>query len=156
MPEIDGFEVCRQLKKNTKTSEIPIIFISGLNDIKDKIKAFTIGGVDFITKPFYKEEVCARVNIHLSIRKLQKELEEKNEFLLKKNDELELANSNIKTMTGLLPICANCKKIRNDQGYWTQIESYISNHTDALFSHSLCEPCAEELYGYKKKNIKTD
>jgi len=75
-----------------------------------------------------------------------------NEKALK--DKLQLALDNIKTLQGLLPICSNCKKIRDDKGYWSQIETYIENHSDVHFSHSLCGDCSDKLYGdndwYKK------
>ena len=76
MPKMDGYEVCRQLKNNEKTSQIPIIFISALNEIEDKVSAFSMGGVDYITKPFQEEEVLARVNTHITITRIQKQLEE--------------------------------------------------------------------------------
>lgn len=78
MPNMDGYEVCEHLKANEKVREIPVIFISALSDILDKVKAFGVGGVDYITKPFQVEEVLARVEIHLENRLLQKSLQEKN------------------------------------------------------------------------------
>ncbi len=70
--------------------------------------------------------------------------------------KLQKALDNIKTLKGLLPICAKCKKIRDDKGYWNQIEWYIEHHSDALFSHSLCPECMDKLYGdqdwYKKED----
>ncbi len=78
MPEMDGYELCRQLKSTPRCQEIPILFISALDDIQDKVKAFETGGVDYITKPFQLEEVIARVETHLSIRKLQRNLQEAN------------------------------------------------------------------------------
>jgi hypothetical protein len=68
--------------------------------------------------------------------------------LVHERNELQKALSEIKTMSGLLPICASCKKIRDDKGYWNQIESYIREHSEAKFSHSICPPCAEKLYGF--------
>ncbi len=68
------------------------------------------------------------------------------EDLDKRNEELEVALSEVKTLRGYLPICSMCKKIRDDKGYWNQVESYISQHTDVLFSHSLCPDCAKRLY----------
>ncbi len=68
------------------------------------------------------------------------------EDLDKRNEELEIALSEVKTLRGYLPICSMCKKIRDDKGYWNQVESYISQHTDVLFSHSLCPDCAKRLY----------
>lgn len=81
MPGMDGYEVCRQFKAQDATRDIPIIFLSALNDPFDKVKAFELGGVDYITKPFQAEEVLARVHTHLTIRKLQQELEARNREL---------------------------------------------------------------------------
>ncbi len=79
MPEMDGFEVCQQLKANPKTADIPILFISALDDIQDKMRAFSAGGVDYITKPFQLEEVIARVETHLALRRLQRNLQDANQ-----------------------------------------------------------------------------
>ena len=78
MPEMDGYELCRSLKSDEKSRHIPVIFISALDEIPDKIKGFKAGGVDFISKPFEMEEVLARVETHLRLRSLQKQLEERN------------------------------------------------------------------------------
>ena len=79
MPEMDGFEVCQQLKANPKTADVPILFISALDDIQDKMRAFSAGGVDYITKPFQLEEVIARVETHLALRRLQRNLQDANQ-----------------------------------------------------------------------------
>ncbi len=63
-------------------------------------------------------------------------------------DELKTALGQVKTLKGLLPICASCKKIRDDKGYWNQIESYITTHSEAEFSHGICPECARRLYGH--------
>jgi len=81
MPDMDGFAVCKKFKESKVTCEIPIIFLSALSDTSDKVKAFSIGGVDYISKPFQAEEVLARVNTHLSLRSMQKELERHNHHL---------------------------------------------------------------------------
>ncbi|GAB4429144.1 MAG: hypothetical protein Fur0044_26890 [Anaerolineae bacterium] len=81
MPDMDGYEVCRHLKANQKTEPIPVIFISALDEIFDKMTAFSIGGVDYITKPFQVEEVLARIKTHLTLRQLQQALQEANESL---------------------------------------------------------------------------
>ncbi len=81
MPNMDGFEVCRQLKSNPETMSIPVIFISALHEIFDKVKAFRLGGADYITKPFQPEEIIARIESHLSVRRLQRQLEEQNSRL---------------------------------------------------------------------------
>ena len=81
MPGMDGYETCERLKANEKTRDIPVIFVSALDDTFDKVKAFSIGGVDYITKPFEIKEVLVRIKTHLSLRNLQKRLEEKNKQL---------------------------------------------------------------------------
>lgn len=78
MPDIDGYEVCRQLKANARTRDIPILFISALYEEEDKVKAFEVGGVDFITKPFSTEEVLARVETHIALRNMQKQWQDQN------------------------------------------------------------------------------
>jgi sigma-B regulation protein RsbU (phosphoserine phosphatase) len=88
MPEMDGYQVCEQLKADERTHDIPIIFISALDQTQDKVRAFTTGGVDYITKPFQLEEVLVRVETHLNLRRLQKQLQEANQ---KFEQELALA-----------------------------------------------------------------
>lgn len=88
MPGMDGYEVCTRLKEDSRTSDIPIIFISALGETEDKIRAFTTGGVDYVTKPFQVEEVLARIRTHLALRRLQQEIEDANRKL---RQELALA-----------------------------------------------------------------
>ncbi|MEX0613633.1 MAG: SpoIIE family protein phosphatase [Pirellulales bacterium] len=88
MPEMDGYEVCQHLKADDNLQGIPVIFISALNENLDKVKAFAIGGVDYLTKPFQMEELHARVETHLKLRRLQIELEETNARLAKANGRM--------------------------------------------------------------------
>ncbi|MCP4599330.1 MAG: PAS domain S-box protein, partial [Proteobacteria bacterium] len=81
MPEMDGYQVCQHLKKDSQTRDIPIVFLSALDEAEDKVKGFALGGVDYIIKPFQVKEVLVRVQTHLALRQAQKELEEKNEAL---------------------------------------------------------------------------
>lgn len=87
MPEMDGFTVCEQLKTDTQTAHIPIIFMTALTDTEEKVKGFSSGAVDYVTKPFHQEEVLARINSHLTISALQRELEAKNAQLMQLNQE---------------------------------------------------------------------
>lgn len=101
MPDMNGYEVCRRLKQSDKTRDIPVIFISALDDVFDKVKAFQAGGVDYITKPFQIEEVLARVNTHLNIRKLQKQLQQQNSQLqeeIRHRLSAEEANAQLKAL----------------------------------------------------------
>ena len=88
MPELDGYEVCAQLKRDERTREVPVLFISALNETMDKVLAFGVGGLDYITKPFQFEEVDARVAAHLKLRRLQVELAARNHDLQQTNAEL--------------------------------------------------------------------
>jgi DNA-binding response OmpR family regulator len=132
MPGIDGFETCRRLKVQDATRDIPVIIMTALSETEHKFKGFQAGAVDYITKPFQQEEVLMRIATHLTLQRQQNELKE--------------ALAEVKRLSGLLPICAHCKKIRNDSGYWQQIEAYISERSTAQFSHSICPECAEKLY----------
>lgn len=90
MPEMTGYEVCEKLKSSPKTRSIPVIFLSALDDVSDKVKAFDLGGVDYITKPFHNKEVLARVANHLTIQNQQKLLKEQTKQLEEKNQRLEM------------------------------------------------------------------
>ena len=81
MPEVNGYEICKKLKADNKTSKIPVIFISALNEVFDKVKAFAVGGIDYITKPFQTEEVLVRVKSHLQFYRVQQQLVSQNEEL---------------------------------------------------------------------------
>lgn len=87
LPDLDGYEVCRQLKSNDRTADIPVIFLSALNETFNKVQGLAAGGVDYIAKPFHIEEVLARVETHLTIRRLQKKLQEQNLRLVKEIEE---------------------------------------------------------------------
>ncbi len=89
MPEMDGYTVCEQLKAAEQTHDIPVIFISALNEVLDKVKAFTVGGIDYITKPFQVEEVVSRIETHLSLRQLQIDLQNKNNELVNTLQQLK-------------------------------------------------------------------
>ena len=89
MPEMDGYQVCQQLKNNEITCHIPVIFITALDEVLDKVKAFNVGGSDYITKPFQIEEVSVRIENQLSIRRLQIQLEKQTQELEEKNIQLQ-------------------------------------------------------------------
>ncbi len=140
MPVMDGFEACRRLKADARTQDIPIIFLTALADSDAILRGFEAGGVDYICKPFQERELVARVHTHLSLKQAldtEKALREK----------LQVALASVRQLSGLLPICANCKNIRDDKGYWNQLENYISSHSDTVFTHGICPNCAKTLYG---------
>lgn len=149
MPGMTGYEVCRRFKENELTRDIPIIFISALNETIDKLQAFKVGGVDYITKPFQPEEVLARVQTHLTLRGLQNRLTQVNQMLSRQNQELQTRNAElqealqtIKTLSGIVPICAWChEKIQEKTGEWVKLEVYLERHSHAEFTHGICPGC---------------
>lgn len=148
MPDMDGYEVCDLLKADETLKDIPVIFVSALDSPSDKVRAFESGGVDYVTKPINFAEVRARVWTHVEIARLQAE----NRQTI---NELRAALSEVKALKGLIPICANCKKIRDDGGFWSNVETYVSEHSDAEFSHSVCPECVDTLYPDLKRGSKS-
>jgi DNA-binding response OmpR family regulator len=146
LPGIDGYEVCRRLKSDKKTSGIMVLILSVRKTVQERLKGYSVEADDYITKPYDPEELLAKVQILL---RLKNALDERDRFIYK----LQQALSKVKTLSGLLPICSSCKKIRDDKGYWNQIEDYIRAHSPAHFSHSVCPECAKRLYPefYKDK-----
>ena len=136
MPGIDGFETCRRLKADPATADIPVIFMTALTDISDITTGFSVGGVDYITKPVNLAEVIARMETHLLLARL-------NQDLSTRNEELSQALAEVKTLKGIIPICCRCKAIRDDEGYWQLLEEYFSTRLDADFSHGYCPACFE-------------
>lgn len=139
MPVMDGFETCRQLKALPATAEVPVIFLTGRAAEEDVLRGFEAGGVDYVSKPFSHPELMARVQTHLRLRRLV-EVERRQRL------ELQASMAQIKQLSGLLPICARCKSVRDDQGYWSRLEQYLCDHADVAFTHGICPNCARELY----------
>ena len=114
-----------------------------LSALLPHIHTFTSDLPGFLIKPFKDREL--RATIEMALYKHQ--MEQEKEALL---NELREALDKVKTLSGLLPMCAKCKKIRDDKGYWKQIEEYIQAHSDAQFSHAVCPQCSDELYGHQE------
>ncbi|MEM9538434.1 MAG: response regulator [Cyanobacteria bacterium P01_E01_bin.42] len=109
MPEMDGYEVCQKLKENPQTRDIPVIFISALDDAFNKVKAFEVGGADYIIKPFEAIEVLARIKHQLKLRSLQCELQNRNESLQENVRQLRMMQANLiqnQTMSALMKVVA--------------------------------------------------
>ncbi|HLP61069.1 MAG TPA: response regulator [Candidatus Deferrimicrobium sp.] len=146
MPGMDGLEAVRLIKKDPELIDIPIVMVS-VEDEEQKIKqAFDAGAIDFIDKPIKKLELLARVRSILRLKEEMDRRKNREKELEKTVEQLRKAISELKTLSGLLPICSYCKKIRDDQGYWQQVEAYIAEHSEAGFSHSICPECLKEHY----------
>lgn len=138
MPGLDGVEVCRRVREHPTAAGTYLILLTARGERSDIVAGFEAGADDYVTKPFDREELRARVRAGQRIVELQQSLSQRVQ-------ELEVAISHVKQLQGILPICCYCKKIRDDSNYWLQVEAYISKHSDARFSHGICPSCWEEV-----------
>ena len=146
MPEMNGFDVFRRLKSRPDAAHIPVVFLTGSVEMDDRLEGLRMGAVDYICKPCQREELLARVKTHLELARMRLRLEEQNTSLKQANAELQAALLNVKALRGLIPICASCKKIRDDAGYWQAVEQYIGEHSEAKFSHGMCPECTIKMF----------
>jgi len=138
MPQMEGIEVCQKTRALRGTPPIYLILLTVRDSKQDIVAGLQGGANDYITKPFDKTELLARVNIGRQMVLLQR-------ILTERVAELKEALISVKQLGGLLPICSYCKKIRDDQNYWQQVEAYVGKHSEAKFSHSICPQCYEEI-----------
>ena len=144
MPRMDGIEVCRQVRRAELPIQPYLILITSRDNLHDRILGLDSGADDYLTKPFDHGELRARVRVGLRVTALQQERAERVKLL-------EEALAQVHHLQGLLPICAYCKKIRDDRNYWQQVEGYIARHTAARFTHSICPECYEQIVGPELK-----
>jgi DNA-binding response OmpR family regulator len=138
MPDINGLEVCRRVRNVPSATPVYIIMLTVKTEKANIVEGLGAGANDYITKPFDRHELRARVQAGETIVSLQQNLAARVE-------ELETALGKVKQLQAILPICSYCKNIRDDQNYWQQVETYISEHTDMQFSHSICPDCYESV-----------
>jgi PleD family two-component response regulator len=161
LPDMDGFDVCKKLKENQSTRDIPVFIITGAAVDYDTTMedAFKTGASEYFTKPVrlmdFLPRMCTALKSKNLLDQVRREitLREKAEQEQKKLiEELQHALDSIKALKGMLPICSSCKKIRDDDGYWQNVEKYIREHSEAQFTHGICPECAQKLYPevYKK------
>jgi CheY-like chemotaxis protein len=133
MPGFSGYDVLEWIKQDPTMEDIPIIMITAAaldENMEPLERSFELGAMDYISKPFSNLELVQRVKSALRMEK--------------QRQELENAAKQIRSLEKLIPICSYCKKIRADKDYWQEVEGYISEHTDTMFSHSICPNCYEE------------
>ncbi len=139
MPKIDGLEVVRRVRALPTQWPPYLIILTTRSDKVDVIAGLQAGANDYLSKPFDPGELQARVEVGRRMIEMQI-------ALAAKVDELRLAVEQVKTLRGIVPICASCKNVRDDQGYWCRVESYVREHTEAEFSHAVCPDCMKKLY----------
>ncbi|MDX9720566.1 MAG: response regulator transcription factor [Myxococcota bacterium] len=139
MPELSGPELCKRLRALSVESPPYIILLTALSEKRYVAEGLDAGANDYLSKPVDPLELRARVDVGERMLKL-------HEQLVKRNQELQDAMTQIRTLHGIIPICCHCKRILDDHKYWRRIEEYITEHTDALFSHDLCPECELKYY----------
>lgn len=149
MPGLSGLEICRRVRESEPLRSVYIILLTASSGREKMLEGLQAGADDYLEKPFDPALLKARLLVAERILRLQ-------QVLQAKIDELQEALTNVRELRGLLPICSYCKKIRNDDNYWERLESYLSSHTHAQFSHSICPECydtvvRQELDAFKRK-----
>jgi DNA-binding response OmpR family regulator len=137
MPGIGGVELCQRIRESQRPFPAYILLQTARAERNDIVTGLEAGADDYVTKPFDREELRARVKGGVRVLELQFSLAARVR-------ELEEALARVRQLQGLLPICSYCKKIRDDQNYWEQLEMYISRHSEAQFSHGICPECYEK------------
>lgn len=139
MPRLDGVDVVRLVRASPSPHPPYIVMLTAKGEKADIVAGLAAGANDYLPKPFDPDELRARIDVGRRMVEMQEEL-------ARRIDELNDALEHIKTLRGIIPICSGCKKIRDDHGYWRQVEAYVAAHTDAEFSHSICPDCMARLY----------
>jgi sigma-B regulation protein RsbU (phosphoserine phosphatase) len=139
MPKLDGLDVVREVRAIKAVRPPYIIILSTKSATTDVVAGLDAGADDYLTKPFDASELRARVEVGRRMIEMRATLADKVQ-------ELALALEQVKTLRGIVPICANCKNVRDDQGYWNKVETYFREHTEAEFSHAVCPDCMTKLY----------
>jgi len=159
MPGIDGLTLMKRYRDNSTLKAVPVIVLSSKEDATVKRDAFLAGANDYLVKIPDKIELVARIRLHSNayisqqqrdeayraLRASQLQLLQSNADLRSLNQQLEDALSRVKQLSGLLPICSYCKRIRNDQNYWEQVDRYVAQHSEAQFTHGICPACVETV-----------
>lgn len=138
MPGLTGDAICRKAREELREQALHIILLTATRlTMEEKVRGLGAGADDYLTKPFDAEELYARLQVGERIVALQEELRSRLE-------QLESALARVAQLQGLLPICMDCKRIRDDHNHWHQLERYIASHTAARFTHSLCPICFDK------------
>ena len=138
MPGMDGAEICRRVRQELSEPRYLLLVTATRKSTRDVISGFGAGADDYVRKPFNADELRARVAVGRRVLELQQSLADRVA-------ELQNTLDRVHALEGLLPICSWCKRIRNDQNYWEQLESYLTEHSQATFTHGICPECCEKL-----------
>jgi DNA-binding response OmpR family regulator len=156
LPGLGGLDACCRIKATERLHDIPIIVITVKTEEQDLVAAFAAGAIDYIRKPVKTAELVARVSSALALREERSMRKAREQELLLRTQELERALREVKVLRGLIPICAKCKRVRTETGDWQQLEGYIQDHSEAEFSHGVCQVCMKEVYPMYSKTDPKD
>ena len=143
MPIMDGLQATRRIQQLCPT---PVVLLTAHDSLDIAEQAGAAGVGAYLTKPPDAGVIERTISVAMARFKDMMELRRLNAALDRRNQELQAALAKVKQLSGLLPICANCKKIRNDQGYWQDVAVYVRDHSEADFSHGICPDCMKKLY----------
>jgi len=138
MPRLDGLELCRRIRADAAFANMYVLLLTSRGEPDDVVAGLDAGADDYLVKPFRAAELRARIHAGVRVLTLQ-------ERLAQRVAELEEALGSVQQLRGLLPICSYCKRVRGDENYWQQVESYIADRTGAQFSHGVCPACFERM-----------
>ncbi len=144
MPNLDGLQMAREIKKDRPHT--PVIITTAYSDTQYLMDAIEIGIDGYVLKPVDFTRLFEVLRRNLNVVELRRQELRHQEQQRRLLAELQEASHKIKVLSGLLPICAQCKKIRDDHGYWTQLEEYMLEHANVSFSHGLCPNCLKAIY----------
>ena len=147
MPGIDGLELCRRLRQLPNPIPPYIILLTANHGVREIVKGIEAGADDYLTKPYDRDELRVRLQVGVRIVELQTSLAERV-------GQLEVALAQVKQLEGILPICSYCKKIRNDVDCWQHVETYVTDHSEAEFSHGICPACFENTVKPQLESLK--
>lgn len=139
MPGLSGLEICHRVRSHPAMHGFYLVIATVRQSLDDVLTGFEAGANDYITKPFHAQELRARLRVGRRVLELQAEL-------AARISQLQDALARVKQLQGLLPICSYCKRIRDDHDYWQQVETYMSEHSQATFTHGICPDCYEKFF----------
>jgi DNA-binding response OmpR family regulator len=138
MPGLTGLQICDRVREAPKPDLTYVILLTAKGEKADIVRGLAAGANDYLTKPFDNAELQARV--HVGVRMVELQLR-----LADRITALQEALAHVNQLKGIIPICAQCKRIRDDQNYWQRVENYIAKNVDAKFTHGLCPDCADAV-----------
>jgi CheY-like chemotaxis protein len=151
MPEVDGLEACRRIRGEDRFQNLPIIVITARTEPESIQAAYTAGATDYIRKPVIPAELLARAANALSLKQDLDARKLREQELLERTKELDHAFEQITRLRGTLQICAKCKRVKIEDGFWQRVEDFLRQHSGKKVSESVCQTCMQQAYPHLKQ-----